>query len=135
MNDKIGILLFSLCVSITSHAEMTCTTNGGAGTVTMKITNPNEYYNGEIELAGQGITDWFSSELNSLNADCRIKNSRPVCVFPARIDLQKKNFFNGGRFLPGFIGFVEASGFKVLPTFDGQPNGKNWFFNYCESRD
>lgn len=135
MNKKIGLLLFSLCVPITSHAELTCTTSGNGDTVTMKITNPNEYYNGEIEISGQEITDYFSSELNSVNADCQIKSSQPVCVFTARVDLDKIFFFNGGRFAPGFIGFADSFGFKILPTSNGQSNGKNWFFIYCESRE
>ncbi|MGZ3749079.1 MAG: hypothetical protein ACXVCE_16395 [Bacteriovorax sp.] len=135
MSKKIGLLIFSLCVSTVSYAEMTCTTIGGDGALTVKITNPDEYYNGKIELIGQGITNYFSSELQSLKADCQSKYSRPVCVFPARIDLNKKDFFNGGRFAPGFIGFLEATGFKILPTANGQPIGKNWFFNNCESRD
>lgn len=135
MSKTIGLLLLSLGVSTASHAEMTCTTSGGDGILTMKITNPAEYYNGKIELIGQGITDYFSAELKLLNAECQSKNSRPVCAFPARIDLNKKDFFNGGRFAPGFIGFLESTGFKILPTVNGQPNGKNWFFSNCELRD
>lgn len=129
------LLLLSLFISTASHAAVTCATDSGDGKITMKITNPSEYYNGEVEVTGETITDYFSSDLRSVNPNCEFGYANRTCVFPARVDLNKKEFFNGGRYSWGFVGFSETKGVKILSTFSSRPTGRNWFFNYCFSHD
>lgn len=135
---KYVVSLFLLTVGLTSKAELYCYTNSAQqndGTISLKITDPSSYYNGVITLTGGKLLSYFSNELKSLKAKCYFNGGYGVnnnaCEVHARLNLQTKEIFVGGRYETGLKGFSDSGGLKLLTTFNGSPSGKNWFFNNC----
>lgn len=129
---------FSLLIfGLFSNAVTVCRTNGASGEVILRNTDSASYCNGRIYLSGYQLNNFFADKIAALIAkgvaDCYGVDVY-VCEVRVRLDLRTKDVFVGGRFDPGMIGFSEAGGFKLKSTFNGQPDGKDWFFNYCEER-
>jgi hypothetical protein len=127
--------------SFFAKATIVCSTNSYSneindGILIIEPADPNEYLNGKITFSGDKLTKHFLQELTSLGAQCYQASgpSRTECSFYARTYFDSKKFFNGGRFELGFLGQAEGEGLKLFSTFDGTPNGKDWYFNYCENR-
>ncbi len=132
-------LVSILFLGLTIHAELiVCRTNNSQGTVILKITDPESYYNGRITLYGSTLLEYFSTEIKRMNGKCYFNGGYGVnndaCDISASVNLQTNEIFVGGRFEQGLKGFSESGGLKLLSTFNGTPNGKNWFFNNCSPR-
>lgn len=108
-------------------SELTCYTNDANGVIKLVVTNPSDYYNGKAQVSGSDLLNHLGNMISSLKLDC----DGSSCTMKGRFNLNKRTFFIGGRFEPGFDAYPEGNGLKLFKTYDGRKTGENWFFNNC----
>ena len=121
----------------TVNASIFCNTDMTVGQIDLRITNPNSFYNGRMYLNGEKLINLFKDELYAVKAFCSNTGYGSIntyCELKVRVELEEMKVFIGGRLEPGLMAYPENNGLKLVATYDGSPNEKNWFFNECSKR-